>query len=112
MSESLKKEAVGNFKKMKHSENLHTNKLTSILLKTTNTTRKHRNKCVLTDRPKTSCMGMPTLRVLLQELRNSTPKKYAAKIYIIQHVDKFKNNAPKVYIIKQGDRLYIKMIMY
>ena len=47
MSESLKKEAVGDFKKMKHLENLHTNKQTSILLKATNTTRKHRNKCVL-----------------------------------------------------------------
>ena len=78
MSESLKKEeAVGNFKKMKHLENLHTDKQTSILLKTTNTTIKHRNKCVLTNRS----------------------KKYAAKIYIIQHVDKFKNNAPKIYII-------------
>ena len=99
MSESFKKEAVGNFKKMKHLENLHTNKRTSILLKATNTTRKHRNKCVLTNRPKTSCMGMPTLPVLLQELRSSTPKKCAAKIYIIQHVDELKNNTPKIYII-------------
>ena len=84
---------------MKHLENLHTDKQTSILLKTTNTTKKHRNKCVLTNRPKTSCMGMPTPRVLLQELRNLNPKKYAAKIYIIQQVDKFKNNTPKIYII-------------
>ena len=100
MSESLnKEEAVGNLKKMKRLENMHTNKQTSILLKVTNTTRKHRNKCVLTNRPKTSCMGMPTLRVLLQELQNSTPKKYSAKIYIIQHLDKFKNNTPKIYII-------------
>jgi len=88
MSESLKKEeVVGNLKKMKHLENLHINKQTSILLGTTNTTRKCRNKCVLTNRPKTSCMGMPTLRMFLQELRTSTPKKYAAKIYIIQHLD-------------------------
>ena len=81
---------------MKRLENLPTNKQTSMLLEVTNTTRKHRNKCVLTSHPKTSCMGMPTLQVLLQELRNSTPKKYAAKIYIFQHIDKFENNTPKI----------------
>ncbi len=46
-------------------------------------TKEQKSISVLTNCPKTSCMGMPTLQVLLQELQNSTPStKGTAKIYI------------------------------